>query len=176
MTGGSSSPGSCPTNLGPGEINGSVSFSNNCNITVKTPLWITGNVNFGNATILQMDPSMGASSGVIIVDGLTVFQNGDNLVGTGTAGSYLTLLSSYNSQTDGVVAINTGNSSITGILYAPFGIISLANNANFKEAVAWKINMGTGTILTYDTGLISTFFSSGPGGAYSVVKGTYQLE
>ncbi|MDO8498444.1 MAG: hypothetical protein Q7S44_01535 [bacterium] len=166
----------CPATLGPGKIDANIITDNNCLITVTTPIWITGNLTFGNSTIFQMDPSLGSSSGVIIVDGTTTFQNSDNLLGTGQSGSYLTLLSVYDSRSSGTVAINTGNSSITGILYAPFGIISLSNNANFKEAVAWGINMGTGTILTYDSGLVSTFFSAGPGGSFSVVKGTYQLK
>lgn len=164
----------CPSTLGPGKIVGNVSTDNNCTIIVTTPIWITGNVTFGNSAIFKMDPSLGQFSGVIIVDGITLFQNADNLLGTGQAGSYLTLLSTYNSQSN--AAINTGNSSITGILYAPFGILSLANNANFKEGIAWQINMGTGTTLTYDSGLISTYFSAGPGGSYSINKGTYQVK
>lgn len=163
----------CPNTLGPGKIAANVTTSNSCTITVKTPLWITGNLSVGNSTIFKMDPSLGASSGIIIVDGITTFTNGDNLLGTGTTGSYLTLLSTYNSQSN--PAINTGNSSITGILYAPYGIISLANNATFKEAVGWQISMGTGTNLSYDSGLISTFFSAGPSGSFSLVKGTYQV-
>lgn len=166
----------CPARLGPGKIIGNISVGNNCNITVTTPVWVTGNFSTGNATIFKMDPSLGSTSGVIIVDGLTSFSNGDDLLGTGETGSYLTLLSTYNSQTSNLPAINTNNSSITGILYAPFGIINLANNAKFKEAVAWQINMGTGSLLTYDSGLISTFFSAGPGGSFSVVKGTYQIK
>ncbi len=164
----------CPSKIGPGKIVGNVETDNNCTITVTTPIWITGNVTFGNSAIFTMDSSLGASSGVIIVDGVTQFNNSDNLLGTGQTGSYLTLLSTYNSQS--TPAINTGNSSITGILYAPYGILSLANNANFKEAVAWQINMGTGTILTYDSGLISTIFSAGPSGSFSLVKGSYQTK
>lgn len=166
----------CPSRLGPGKIDGDVTTSNNCTIIVTTPIWITGELIFGNSTIFKMDPSLGSSSGVIIVDGTTTFQNSDNLLGTGTTGSYLTLLSTYDSRISGVAAINTGNSSITGILYAPIGIMSLSNNANFKESVAWQINMGTGTTLTYDSGLISTFFSAGPSGSFSLVKGTYQVK
>lgn len=166
----------CPGSLGPGKIIGSVTISNNCTVTVTTPIWITGNLSTGNSVVLKMDSGLGSTSGVIIVDGTTTFSNGDDLLGTGVAGSYLTLLSTYNSQTNGIIAINTNNSSITGILYSPFGIISLANNAKFKEAVAWQIIMGTGSLLTYDSGLISTFFSAGPGGSYSAVKGTYQSE
>ncbi len=163
----------CPATIGPGVIHGSFTTSNSCTIKVKTPIWITGNLTVGNSIIFQMDPSLGSSSGVMIVDGVSTFSNSDDLKGTGISGSYLTLLSTYNSQANNIAAINTGNSSITGILYAPFGLLSLANTANFKEAVAWQINMGTGTTLTYDSGLINTFFSTGPGGSFSAMKGTY---
>lgn len=167
----------CPSSIGPGKYNGHLTTGNNCTIMVKSPVWITGNALIGNSVILRMDPSYGSSSGLIIIDGTTTFQNSDDLQGTGVSGSYLTLLSTFNSQLNpGVTAIDTGNSSITGILYAPYGEIKLANNANFKEAVAWKINMGNNTTLTYDSGLVSTFFSAGPSGSFSVVKGTYQTK
>ncbi len=164
----------CPATLGPGKFVGNLTTGNSCTITVKTPIWITGNATIGNSIIFKMDSSLGSSSGVMIVDGTTTFSNGDDLRGTGVSGSYLTLLSTYNSQI--TPAIVTGNSSITGILYAPFGIISLANNATFKEAVAWQINMGIGTTLTYDSSLIATFFSAGPSGSFSAIKGTYQTK
>lgn len=166
----------CPVKIGPGKIVGNMTTLSNCTIVVVTPIWITGNLSVGNSVVLKMDSSLGSSSGVIIVDGRTAFQNGDDLQGTGVSGSYLTLLSTYDSRSTGIEAINIGNSSITGILYAPFGILSLANNASFKEAVAWQLNMGTGTVLTYDSGLISTFFSAGPSGSFSLVKGTYQAK
>ncbi|MDO8573984.1 MAG: choice-of-anchor R domain-containing protein [Candidatus Daviesbacteria bacterium] len=167
---------SCHNKIGPGKIVGKIEIENQCTVTVTTPIWVTGDISVGNNVIFKMDPGLGSVSGMIIVDGQTNFANGNNLLGTGVSGSYLMLLSTYNSQTNGIAAIATGNSSITGILYAPFGILSLANNANFKEAVAWQINMGTGTILTYDSGLISTFFSAGPSGSFSLVKGSYQVK
>lgn len=166
----------CPSKIGPGKIVGNLTTTSNCTITVVTPIWLTGNLSVNNSVIFQMDPILGSSSGVIIVDGTTAFQNGDDLRGTGVNGSYLVLLSTYNSQSSGITAINTGNSSLTGILYAPFGILSLSNNAAFKEVVAWQVNMGTGTTLTYDSGLISTFFSAGPSGSFTAIKGTYQLQ
>lgn len=163
----------CPVTIGPGKYVGNFTTNSNCTILVKTPVWITGNLVINNSVIFRMDQSMGPYSGQIIVDGQTTFSNSDDLQGTGQAGSFLTLLSTYNSSATGLDAISTGNSSITGILYAPFGTITLANNANFKEVVADKIQMGTGTILTYDSGLISTYFSTGPSGSFTVNKGTY---
>lgn len=161
----------CPATLGPGKIVGNLTTSNGCTITITTPVWITGNISAGNSTVVKMNSSLGSASGVLIVDGTTTFTNSDDLLGTGVSGSYLTLLS-----TNAGSAITSGNSSITGILYAPYGIVSLANSAHFKETVAQQISMGNGTVLTYDSGLINTFFSAGPGGSFTVVKGTYQIK
>jgi hypothetical protein len=166
----------CPSTLGPGKIVGNVTIGNNCTVTVSTPIWITGNLVFGNTSILRMDPSLGSVSGAVIVDGISIFSNSDDLIGTGAQGSYLTLLSTHDSSETGQIAIDTGNSAITGILYAPNGQVTLSNNATFKEVVAESLIMGTGTVLTYDSGLISTFFSAGPSGSFSVIKGTYQAD
>lgn len=160
---------SCTPTLGPGKITGSVSFGNGCTVTIKSPLWIQGALSAGNTTIFRLDPSFGASSGMIIVDGATSLGNGGDFRGSGTAGSYLMLLSTYSGE-----AVDIGNSAISGIIYTPFGAVELANGASFKEISAWKIELGNTAILNYQSGLASTFFTSGPAGAYSLIKGTYQ--
>lgn len=178
----------CTKTLGPQKIAGNITLGNNCTITVKTPLWVTGNITVGNTTKFILDSSVGAASGVIIVDGTTILGNGSDLKGSGTAGSYLMLLSTYDSSQNGEpgqcsegsesgqAAVDAGNSAISGILYAPKGIVNLTNGASFKEITAWLIALGNSATLTYDTGLASTFFSSGPAGSFSLVKGTYQVK
>lgn len=161
----------CTVSLGPAKITGSVSFGNGCTVTVKSPLWIAGAMSAGNTTIFKLDPTFGASSGVIIVDGATSLGNGNDLRGSGTSGSYLMLLSTYSG-----TAITAGNSSISGIVYAPFGVVALSDGASFKEITANGITMGNTATLNYETGLANTFFTSGPGGSYSLVKGTYQVK
>lgn len=162
---------SCTPTLGPGKITGSVSFGNGCTVTVKSPLWIAGALSAGNTTRFVLDSSYGASSGMIIVDGATSLGNGGDFRGSGTAGSYLMLLSTYSGE-----AVDIGNSAISGIIYAPYGSVELANGASFKEISAWKIELGNNAILNYQSGLAQTFFSSGPSGSYSLVKGTYQIK
>lgn len=172
VTNGSQSFGnSCIVNLGPGKITGSVSFGNGCTVTVKSPLWIQGALSAGNTTIFKLDQSSGSLSGIIIVDGATSIGNGGDLRGSGRAGSYLMLLSTYAG-----TAVSVDNSSISGIVYAPNGTVSLSNNASFKEIVASGISMGNSAVLNYETGLANIIFSSGPSGAYSLVKGTYQVK
>lgn len=166
----------CPVTLGPEKIQGNVTISNNCTVTIRTPIWITGNLSFGNSSIFKMNSGLGNYSGVVIVDGTAIFQNSDNLIGTGASKSSLILISTYNSQTQGGVAIDTGNSSIAGILYAPFGTINLANNATFRVIMASQINVGNNTTLNYNSDLNSVVFPAGSSGSYSMIKGTYQLK
>lgn len=175
----------CNMTLGPRKIVGNLSLGNSCTVTVKAPLWVTGNISTGNSTKFVLDSSFGATSGVIIVDGTTSLANGSDLKGSGTAGSYLMLFSTFDSSQggepnecpgDSQAAVDTGNSSISGIIYAPKGKVGLANGATFKEITAWQINLGNSANLTYDTGFASTVFSSGPAGSFSLVKGTYQVK
>jgi len=165
----------CTMTLGPRKIDGDFTLGNGCTVTVKAPLWVTGNISVGNSTIFVLDSSYGATSGVIVVDGATSLGNSANFRGSGAAGSYLMLLSTYDSLQSGNEAIETGNSSISGIVYAPKGTVELANGASFKEITAWKIKLGNNGVLNYDSGLASTVFSAGPAGSFSLIKGTYQV-
>lgn len=166
----------CPVTIGPGKIVGNMILDNECTVTVKAPLWITGGLIIGNSTTFVLDSSYGATSGVIIVDGITTLGNNSDIRGSGTAGSYLMLLSTYDSLQSGNEAIETGNSSISGIIYAPKGTVELANGASFKEITAWKLELGNGAVLNYESGLASTVFSAGPAGSFSLIKGTYQVK
>lgn len=166
----------CVATLGPGKINGNVSLGNSCNVTIKSPVWITGTLNVGNITKFTLDQSFQALSGMIIVDGKINLGNGVDFLGSGTQGSYLMLLATYNSIVNGDAAIASGNSSISGILYVPSGKVELANGSSFKEVTAWEINLGNNATLNYQSGMAQTFFSSGPSGSYTLVKGTYQVK
>jgi len=184
----SGSVNGCNMTLGPKKIAGNLTLGNGCTVTVKAPLWVTGDISAGNSTKFVLDSSFGGTSGPIIVDGTTTLGNGSDLKGSGTTGSYLMLFSSYDStlggqgngcfggSQSGQAAVDTGNSSISGILYAPKGIVNLANGASFKEITAWQITLGNNAVLNYDTGFASTVFSSGPAGSFSILKGTYQVK
>lgn len=172
---------SCAINLGPGKLAGNLTMGNSCTVTITSPFWITGNIVAGNSLVMKLPGSAGASSGLVLVDGTTVIGNGcQNFAcgfkGSGTNGSYLMLLSTYDSTSNGTPAITAGNSSFSGIFYAPKGLVLLGNSASFREISAWRINTGNSAVLSYEQGLSGIFFSAGPTGSFSVVKGTYQLK
>lgn len=159
---------------GPGKFTGNITFDNTCNETIKTPIWITGNFSLNNSNTLRLDSSFGASSGVIIVDGKSDLGNSNKLEGSGSTGSYLMLLSTFDSRTSAIPAIGVNNSGNSGVLYTGNGTIDVGNSNSFKEITAWKIKLNNSSTISYESGLASTFFSTGPSGSFSIIKGTYQ--
>lgn len=167
----------CVVTLGPRKIIGNVTFNSNCNVIIKSPIWITGNLTINSNNTLKLDSAYGVASGVIVVDGIVNLGSNNKLEGTGVGSSLLMVLSTYDSSANGgtsaIVVSNTGNS---GVYYASKGIIEPGNHNNYKELTAWGIKMINNSTIDYQTGLSSTLFSSGPSGAYSLVKGTYQVK
>lgn len=165
-----------PVPWGPGKYTGDLTLGNYCNIIVNTPIWITGNVNLGNDNKFTLDSSNGTGSGIIVIEGQAAMGNHNKLLGTGVGNSILVLLTTYDSRTNNNNAITIGNIGNTGVFYADKGIIDPGNQNNFKEITAWKLKLTNESIIDYETGLASILFSSGPGGVYSLVKGTYQVK
>ncbi len=167
----------CVSQLGPGKYVGNIVFDNHCEIVVVSPVWITGSFELKNGNTLTLSDTFGETSGVIIVDGIITLGNGNGVVGAGTTGnSILMMLSTYDSRQNGVSAIKVSNTGNSGFLYAHKGIIEPGNSNTYKELTAWGIKIFSSSEVNYETGLASAFFSSGPSGSYSIIKGTYQLK
>lgn len=167
----------CPDTLAAGKYLGSITLPGSCTVVVGTPIWVTGNFTLANNDTLRLGSSYGPTSGVVMVDNFIQFGNGNRLLGSGESGSYLLLLSEFNSSNDPELraAITFQNSGNNGIVYARLGIIRVANNNDLKEVMGWKLELGNGVRVTYEQGLANIFFSSGPSGSFSLVSGTYQL-
>lgn len=167
----------CVSTLGPRKIVGNVTFNSNCSVTVKSPIWITGNFTINGNNIIQLDSSYGSTSGVIAVDGVVTLGTNNQLKGTGVGSSLLMVLSTYDSiANNGASAIIVNNTGNSGVYYASRGIIEPGNHNAYKELTGWGIKLVNNSTINYETGLSSTLFSSGPSGTYSLVKGTYQVK
>ncbi len=156
--------GSSTQFIGPKNIVGNVTLSNNAILTVTGTLWITGNVTISNSSRVRLDPSFGATGGVIIIDGTVSTSNSATFAGSGTTGSYIM-----------VVSTNTGSSAITisngagsVILVAPYGGVVMNNSAGANQVTAKNITLNNNATITYISGLTSSRFSSGPSGSWSV--------
>lgn len=166
----------CVTTLSSKKYAGNITFDSNCTITVETPIWITGNLTLGSNIQLKLDSKYGTTSGVVVIDGNVSLNTNNKLLGTGQGSSLLMALSTYDSRSNSIAAIIIGNNGNTGVFYASSGIIEPGSNNIYKELTAWGIRLVNSSTIDYETGLSSSLFSSGPTGAYSLVKGTYQVK
>jgi hypothetical protein len=61
------------------------------------------------------------------------------------------------------------------VAYAAHGLANLSQSVSVKEVTAYKIALSQSANVTYDTGLPSTLFESGPGGSWSFTPGSFAI-
>ncbi|HEV8601353.1 MAG TPA: hypothetical protein VGQ87_02005 [Patescibacteria group bacterium] len=166
--------------LGPKKIDGDLTVQNTATLNVTGTLWVTGKIIFENSAIVKLDASYGSLSGVIVAgtSGSTTageidLRNSADVQGSGTAGSYMMLLSQRVNTAD--MAIDAGNTGSVAILYAGYGLIDINNSGQFKEITTAKLRVSNSATITYESGLANAQFSSGPGGGWTLTPGTWQL-
>ncbi|MES3032337.1 MAG: hypothetical protein V4699_03810 [Patescibacteria group bacterium] len=171
---------STPTTLGPVKIIGNLTVDDT--LTIADTIYVTGNVIINSISGGQSPPpsvklnsSYGSTSGIIIADGYIILNNGVIFGNSGTAGSYILLLSTStcdasvaDSPCNGINAIEVSNNSSISIVNAQQGTVYFSNNASVKEAVGKKIELKNGVGISYGTGLINVNFTSGPSGSWSI--------
>lgn len=171
--------------IGPLKIPCDFVVSNSAVVTIAGHIWVTGDTTFQNSALIKMSSALGATNVAIIADdpsnrssGSTIaVKNTVSFQNSGTTGSFVFLISQNNSAENGgsVTAIDLGNSSSALVAYAAHGLIPLGNSVAIKEATAYKILLQNTATVTYDTGLPSAVFESGPGGSWAFVPGTYAI-
>ncbi len=148
-------------------------------ITVDGPIWVMGNLSFSQGPTINAAASIGRRSVQFIVDNpsnrLTSsrieVRNSTNFNGSGDARSYVMLLSMNESSSLGGLdkAIDVAQSANGDVLvYSGFGLVDIGNNIDLREVTGYQINVANGSSVTYESGLASLLFTSGPGGGYTL--------
>lgn len=164
---------SASQSLGPKHITGNLRVGTGETLTVTGTLWVEGSFISENNSIIELDSGYGAGSGVIIADGGdSDIANGTLFSGSGTAGSYIMLLSTLNDSTQ--VSIDVSNNSDGVIYYAGKSRIHFNNHGAAQEVTAYGIDLDEHASITYDSGLANANFTSGPGGGWSLKRGSIQ--
>lgn len=148
-------------------------------ITVSGPLWIVGNLTTQTGPTIRMDSNLGSQNVAIIADnpsnptGSGIIDIGQTTIfqGSGAPGSFVFMISQNSSAESGgntdAVKMSQGASAM--IVYASHGQITLSQSVSVKEVTAYKIILTQSANVTYDTGLPSTLFSTGPGGGWEII-------
>lgn len=171
--------------IGPLKIPCNLNISGSSVVTINGHLWVAGTIILQNSAVIKMATTLGAENVAIIADKpsdqtnsskITV-QNSVTFQNSGTPGSFIFLISQNKSaETGGAVkAFELENNVSAFVAYAAHGLIELENSVSLKEVTAYKIVLNNSANVTYDTGLPSTIFDSGPGGSWGFVPGTYSV-
>lgn len=171
-----SQPAQCDLNsgttpIGPKKYVGNFYLSNTAIATLKGPIWVTGNIVLSNSSKINLDEGFGSTSTVIITDGTFSVSNSAQVNPTSAnPKGYIMVVTTSTSNT----AVNLANSGSNAIIYALEGTAYLSNSAKSTALVAKKLEMANSASFTYDQGLASMLFTTGPGGSWQIRKGTYR--
>lgn len=148
--------------IGPRKIDGNLTITNNAIMTIGGTLWVTGNLVVDNNGTISLASSYQEGSGVIVVDGTVTIGNNTNFSGSGSASSYLMILSTSSSTS----AITLSNNAGAVLLYAANGTVNVANNAGAASINGYRINLNNNAVISYETGLSNANFVNGPSGSW----------
>ncbi|OHA20455.1 MAG: hypothetical protein A2836_02685 [Candidatus Taylorbacteria bacterium RIFCSPHIGHO2_01_FULL_45_63] len=177
-SGGSYNVSSGAVTLGPIKIPCDLNISNIADITLAGPVWVTGTINLSNSADISVDASLSGKSVAIIADKSSNRSSGSkinisNSVTFSGAGSnsYILLVSMNNdAENGGGNQAMTISNNISGevLVYAPHGLISLANSISLREVTSYKLTLSNSAVVEYKSGLASLLFTAGPSGGYII--------
>jgi len=164
--------------IGPKKYNGNVTVDGN--VTLTGTVWVKGNLTM--TSTIALSNAYGTDSGTIIADnpddavnsGRIIVGNGGNALGNTNPDTYIMLLSMSKLLTDDNGAIDVSNNLTAGVVYGANGSVVLKNSADLKEVTGQRIVLQNDSDVTYETGLASVVFTSGPGASWIIRPGSYQ--
>lgn len=158
--------------LGPAEITGNLSIR--AQLTLTGVVYVHGTISTNNNNTIKIDPSFGENGTILLADDRIDLGNGAQFFGSGTPGSYILLLTTSNCTVAicgiGNAAINLSNNVGTVIINAQNGEVYVKNGAGASEITADLIDLEPNAIVTYESGLASTVFTTGPSGGYTIAS------
>ena len=172
-TGGTKTYSSGINYLYQGKYIGNLVVQNTAELVIKTgPIWITGNITVQNTAQIKLDESFQSNGAVLITDGKVSTANSGAFVPTNANPKGYILVVTTSTLDD---AIKIQNSGVNAVFYVLNGGADLENTAQVTALVAKKLELENSATLTYDSGLASAQFTTGPGGSWLIKKGTYRF-
>ena len=155
--------------LGPKKIEGDLIVGTGATLTITGTLWVTGQFQTNNNSVVKLSAGYGNNSGIVIGDDFISILNNTVISGSGEEGSYVMVIGGKDDPLQRVMSV--GNNSLGAIYYANHGRIHLNNNAEAREVSAYGVDLDPNATVTYEIGLQDPVFVSGPSaGGWRVVS------
>ena len=156
--------------VGPAKFMGNVTLTNGSIMTLSGPVWILGTLDVSNNAIVKLATGYTASSGMILANKINLGNNA-TLTGSGNSASYLLAIADHVSTSSSDLGVDISN-NVAGksIIYCPTSYAGFSNNANAKEVIAYGLTLSNNSTVTYETGLASTTFTTGPSGSWDITS------
>lgn len=158
--------------LGPKKITGNLTLDVGAELAIDGTIWVEGDILLGTNAVVSLNSSYGSSSGVMMADGKIAISNNVTFIGSGSADSYVMILTTNTSLDPNDPALDINNNSDNSIFYASDGVVNVANNASLKEVTGFTIYLRQNAVVAYESGLANINFSSGPGGSWVMKVGS----
>ena len=166
--------------LGPKQVTGNLVLKKKQTLVVTGTLYLQGviDIDSSGGVTIKCDPSFEENSCIIIVDGWVHIKNNATFEGSGTSGSYIMLLTTLTGCTGESQpqcthhdsAIDIHNNATGAVFYSADSMIYIHNGVNISEVTAYKLELDNTVVVTYEQGMISAQFSSGPGAGWGVTS------
>ncbi|MDZ4260623.1 MAG: choice-of-anchor R domain-containing protein, partial [Candidatus Sungbacteria bacterium] len=135
--------------LGPAKINGNLDFAQDAVLTITGTIWVTETIDISRDATIKLDTGYGSLSGILMGDDLVDVKKESTFQGSGTAGSYVLLMSTKNAPASTVIDIDKSSSGV--IYYAGKGRMHLHKDSSAKEITAYGIDIDKDSTITYDS-------------------------
>lgn len=164
--------------LGPIKIKGNLTFPSGGIVTIEGPVWATGKILAENNVTIKLKE--GLTYGYPIIA-----DNPSDQIGFGQIELNNNVITQDSSESGKLLFVATNKSSslsnpaiwfhnnvnqdlAQSIVFSLNGLIKIENNVKFKEITGYEIYLANNAEIVYESGLINTNFSSGPGGGWEV--------
>lgn len=149
--------------FGPGKITGNLIVNGGGTLTLTGTVWVAGTVTVTGGGKIKLPVNYAEYSATIISDGY-ILLNGGSYTGSGIPGSYLFVVTTNSANP----AITVSGGSGTIAVCAQEGTVALSGGISINAAVGKKITVTGGSSVTYQDGLASPSFQSGPSGGWTI--------
>lgn len=149
--------------FGPGIINGNLTVNGGGTLTMTGTVYVKGTVTVTGGGKITLPANFNQYSATLVSDSY-VLLNGGSYTGSGAPGSYLFVVTT--SSANPAITVSGGSGTIA--VCAQDGTVALSGGISINAAIGKTITMTGGTHLTYQEGLASPSFESGPSGGWVI--------